>query len=652
MPDENGVIATHYRIDPSRPPLTLAGELRAYPVTDKRDPSQALIAVLTRPELPARPRVTLARAGPPVPYAVLPHDYGTGRDLAGKSGWFVICGALPGPPLGLPRAPWREQELVNCVLLPAAAALLGLQARGLTHRAINPFNLFRENAHEPAALGPFWAAPPASLQPAVFEPPYMARCLPTGRGDGTLADDVYSLGVTLLALATARMPMGGLDDDAVLRRKLEAGSFTALTADVQLPQLIADLLRSMLAEDPDHRPSPKLLLNPEQARARRIAARPPRRASQALNVGGQMVFSARELAHALGLRPDVAYPLLKSGAAEHWVRRNLGDPQLGMAVEDVARKPAQQAAPDDSRHRDMTVMLAVCAIDPLSPLCWRGIAVQPDGIGAALVEVEPETAAALEEVVVAEAVVPYFEAQPRRPELLPQRDDAREWRRYLSSRGPAGGPKRLTYAANPMLACASPLLANQTVVRIGDLLGALNEAAATADHGKPPIDAHVAAFVAARADASLTGELTALKSFAGPAERLTVLRLFGRLEQRLQPGPLPGLAGWLLQSGFATLEDWRSHKRRAELEATLKQAAASGQIGTMLKLVDDPEARRADEAGAEAAAQRLRVLQAALDDLKGSEPRRAKTAQNLGQELATGAGLLGVLGAAISLALR
>jgi hypothetical protein len=144
----------------------------------------------------------------------------------------------------------------------------------------------------------------------------------------------------------------------------------------------------------------------------------------------------------------------------------------------------------------------------------------------------------------------------------------------------------------------------------------------------------------------------ALKSFAGPTERLAVLRLFGRLENRLQPGPLPGLGGWLLQSGFATLEDWRSHKLRGELEETVKQAAAAGQIAAMLSLVDDPAARRTDEAGAEAAAARLRVLQAALDDIGTSAARRGRIAQNLGHELATGAGLLGVLGAAVSLALH
>jgi hypothetical protein len=652
MPDENGVVATHYKIDPSQPAIKLPGNLRAFPVTDSRDKAHKLVAVLTRPDLPARPRIALARAGAPIPYTVLPQEYGTGRDPSGKSGWFIVCDALPGPAIGVPRTPWREQELITCILLPAAAALLGLQTRSHTHRAINPDNVFRSAVMEPVKLGPFWAAPPASLQPALFEPPYMARCLPTGRGDGTIADDVYALGVTLLVLATGRMPLANLDDAAILRRKIELGSYAALTADLQLPQMISDLLRSMLAEDPDHRPSPKLLLNPEQARARRIAARPPRRAHQALNIGGHMVFSARELAFGLGLRPDFAYPLLKTGAAEHWIRRTLGDPQLGMALEDVTRKPAERNVPEDARYREMMVMLSVCAIDPLSPLVWRSLAVQPDGIATALVQASVETTAALEEVVVTEAVVPYIEARERRPELAAQRDDARDFRRFLGSFGPSGGLKRLVYAANPMLACGSPLLAGQTVVRIADLLPALNEAAAAADRGKPPIDAHIAAFIAARADSTVTGELLTLKSFAGPAERLAVLRLFARLESRLQPGPLPGLAGWLLQSGFATLEDWRSHSRRAELEETVKAAAAAGHIGTMLQLVDDPGARRDDETGAGQAAARLRVLQAALDDIKGSEARRSRIAQTLGQELATGAGLLGLLGSAISLALH
>jgi hypothetical protein len=650
MADENGLIANQYRIDASRPAPLLAGGLRAFAVTDRKDRTQNLVAVLTRPDLPARPKITLAHAGAPVPYAVLPVDYGSGRDASGLAGWFVVGEAFPVTPVSQKTGPWREKELVTCVLLPAAAALLGLQGRGLTHRAINPENMFREGPQAPVMLGPFWAAPPASLQPCVYEPPYMGRCLPTGRGYGTIADDVYALGVTLLALAIGRPPMAGMDDATIVKRKMEMGSYAALTAGVAVPPMIDDLLRSMVAEDPDHRPPPKLLLNPEQARARRVAARPPRRALQSLDVGGQIVWTSRDLAHALGQKPDHAHPMLKTGVVESWLRRTLGDPQIGMAVEEITHKPLDHNQPEDSRHRDMMVMQCVCAIDPLAPMCWRGFAVQPDGVGSALVGAGVDVLSSLEEIVSTEAVVPYVEARPRRPELIPARDGAQEARRWLTAKGPSGGVRRLVYGMNPMLACQSPMLVGHNVVRLNELLTALDTVAGAADLTRPPIDAHIAAFVAARADTSLAGDLVSINSFAGPTERLTVLRLFGRLETRLQPGPLPGLANWLLQSGFATLEDWRSHKRRAALEAALKQAVAEGRIGAMLQLVDDAKARRDDMLGAAAAASRVRVLEAALADIEKGTERRARAARDLGHEFTTGAGLLAVMGAVVSLA--
>ncbi len=253
MPDANGVIATHYTIDPSRPGPKLQG-LRAFTVVDRRDPAQKLIAVETRPDLPARPRIGLARNGASVPNAMMPLDCGCGRDLAGKSGWYIVAEGLPGMPVRAGLQPWREPDLIASVLLPAASALAALQARGLTHRAINLDNMFRAGPGDPVTLGPFWAAPPASLQPAVFEPPTMARCVPAGRGDGVIADDVYALGVALLSLALGRVPLEGMDDDDVLRLKTEIGSYAALTSDTPPPPLLGDLLRGMLAEDPDHRP--------------------------------------------------------------------------------------------------------------------------------------------------------------------------------------------------------------------------------------------------------------------------------------------------------------------------------------------------------------------------------------------------------------
>src|SRR6202011_5057089 len=117
---------------------------------------------------------------------------------------------------------------------------------------VRPDNLFRAGPGEPALLGCAWAAPSASTQPALYEPPYSAMCPPSCRGEGSVADDVYALGVTLLVLAMGRIPLAGLDDKAILRRKLDMGSFAALVGDERLPAAIADLVRGMLAEDPAH----------------------------------------------------------------------------------------------------------------------------------------------------------------------------------------------------------------------------------------------------------------------------------------------------------------------------------------------------------------------------------------------------------------
>ncbi len=650
MPDEDGLIATHYRIDPLKPGPALQGGLRGFSVIDRRDPAIPLMAIETRPDLPARPRITLARSGPPVPHTVLPIEYGCGRDLSGHPGWFIVSDALPAV-VGTGRPPWREADLIAYVLRPAAEALAALQALGLTHRAINPDNLFRAGPRDPVMLGPFWAAPPASLQPALYEPPYMARCLPSSRGDGTIADDIYALGVTLLVLALGRVPLVDKDEAAVLRLKMEVGSYAALTADTALPPLISDLLRGMLAEDPDHRPAPALLLRPEQARARRVAARPPRRAQQTLNLGGIPVWSSRDLALALSQRPERGYTMLKNGEVEHWIRRCLGDSQLGMHVEEVTRR-GDAAQPDDARAQALLVMRSIAAIDPLAPLVWRGLAFQPDGLGTALVGASRELSAAIEELVLADSIGQFHAANENRPDQAGRREEQRGWRGWLVARGPAGGLNRLVYGANPLLACASPLLGGQPVVRVADLLPALDSAASGSDRTRPPIDPHIAAFLAARLDAAHASELVRLTSFASPAERLIVLRLFGDLQRRLHPVPLIGLAGWLVSSGFASVETWRNQGTRAVLQDKVAQAAEQGRIDVILETIDDDAARQADLAGARQAAERAVQLQRALDDAASEAGTRADVSELLGHEIVTGAGLLASLGAALALALQ
>jgi hypothetical protein len=221
-------------------------------------------------------------------------------------------------------------------------------------------------------------------QSAVYEPPYSAMCLPAGRGDGSIADDVYALGVTLVALALGREPLEGLDPVAILRRKLAFGSYAALVGEARLPAAIGDLVRGMLAEDPEHRPPPTLLADPGAARARRVTARPPRRGQRALEVGTERVWDARSLAFVLANDPEEGGRLLRGGSIDRWLRRSLGDSATAVHIDEAGRLWASESLLDPVRADAALVTRAVAALDPLAPLCWRGIAFWPDGLGPLL----------------------------------------------------------------------------------------------------------------------------------------------------------------------------------------------------------------------------------------------------------------------------
>ena len=210
---------------------------------------------------------------------------------------------------------------------------------------VRPDNMFRAGPGASVVLGAAWSAPPALYQPTLFEPPYSAMCLPAGRGNGTTADDIYALGVVLIVLALGRLPLEGMDATAILRRKLALGSYTALVGDERLPPVVGDLVRGMLAEDPEHRPPPVLLADPGTARARRVAARPMRRAQRSIDLASGPAWDVRTLAHAIAIDPDEGGRLLRGGTVDRWLRRSLGDSALAVRVDEIVRRVRRKAPP-------------------------------------------------------------------------------------------------------------------------------------------------------------------------------------------------------------------------------------------------------------------------------------------------------------------
>jgi hypothetical protein len=568
------------------------------------------------------------------------------------TGYFVISRAPQGASVAADLHPWREAELLDLLLRPIARGLEQLHSVGITHRAIRPDNVF-QSAGQPAILGAAWSAPPAALQPSIFEPPYAAICLPTGRGEGMPADDIYALGVLLLTLALGRVPLANLDDAAVLHRKLEFGSYAALVGQERLSPAIAELIRGMLAEDPDHRPSAALLLDPPAARARRVAARPSRRAQRPLEIGGTEIWSAREAAHALAADPLHGIPALRTGRVDHWLRHSLGDAGLASRLDEVVRYRVESRLTDPSADAMLSVR-CVALLDPLAPLCWDGFAIWPDGIGPALAEASAAgdpIASSLADLIRVEAIGAWAQLRPDRCDVATLRTDARQMQAVQGMVGQGGGMRRLCYQLNPLLPCASPLLAARFVARLGDLLPALDAGAEGVDQTRP-MDAEIAAFVAARSERRLEGEVAALtESDTTLPGALAQLRLYAQLQNLVSSRPVPALAAWLAERSGALAGMWFNRARRDGFQELLSKLAADGQIGAMLSLVEDRTARDLDREQALRAVELLTEIDTELNRLHGGKADRADLAFRLGQEIAAGLGLAALAGVLTTAAL-
>ncbi len=614
--------------------------LTAYAAHDIMDPSSLLMAVAVQPELPARAGV-LDGSIATMPSLLYPLAHGVAPLPDGKAGRFVICPAPPGPAIGVTRR-WSENELLIFVLAPCARVLAMLAEQGKTHRCIHPDNLFRAEHGGPVVLGEAWSAPAGTFQPAVFEPPYSAMCRPEARGMGSPADDVYALGATMLALAIGHLPMAGLDEDTAIRRKLEHGSFSALLGDTRISANLAELLRSMLADNPAQRPKASQLIKAVEGRVQRLVTTPARRAAQPMEICGLYSRDTRTLAHALAVHPGPAANLLRKGEVSLWLRRNLGDSQTAGIIDEILR-----AAGDDGS----LVARCVAALDPLAPLMWHGIGVWPDGVGPAIARARAGTGAdptLLAGLITQEAIAGWALQRAEFCDFAALQQHARTLRSMLQS---TGGLDRLAYALNPLLPAEGAPLGGACVTSLDELLLALEAASKRSDLLRlEPLTPEMLPFLAMQLPGSIAAEVSEIVAAGNdPANAGRArIRLLARVEARCNVGLLPGLTAWLERSAFAALGTLRSKSRRERMTVQIKTMLAGGRINPIAAVLEATEEQQADRRGALAADALHAAIERELAGMEAGSAKRAHAARMLGLDVASSCGIV-MLGLAIIL---
>jgi hypothetical protein len=650
LQQSNGLIAGRFAVDTSQVLLDAGGGIPAYLAYDRlaADGKRVALAV-SRNSSPRAHHMTILVD--PIDNLMVPLGHGVAPLAGGKGeGYFIVCSPPPGPPVSAALRVWPEKALLDYVLAPIAHVLEVLDRRRLTHRAIRPNNVFQSAPGQPVTLGAAWAAPPAMHQPAVFESPYSAMCHPAGHGEGSISDDIYSLGVLLLTLAGGKIPLANMDDSAVIRWKLDLGSFAALSREVGLSSSFADLLRGMLAEDPEHRPLPAALLDPVHAGGRRIIARPSRRSQRPLMLNDIAVSDTRILAFALLGHQKQAVQFLRNGSVTQWLRRAVGDASMATQIEDLVREESVNTK-SGPRGDPLLVMHTIDAVNWRMPLCWRGVALWPDALPSLLAEGianNPDLLASAQELVVNDVLGTWASAESRqeRPEV----PDLLQYRQLLREGG-AGGLLRLFYRLNPFLPCSGPTMSTAWIVSIPDLMRFLEYAAQNASGSL--IDMHCAAFIAARADRKIEMQVNALTS-ARDADsfRLAELALLRDLQVKYYASPMPGLAKWAAERLRPDLDRWHNRPRREDLKLRLDTLAQAGFLARLLAVTQDMTARTQDRLGAQRASREVALIDAEMAAIDHGDRARFADAERFGLAIAGGVGLSAFILMIMSVLLR
>ena len=181
-----------------------------------------------------------------VEYGVAPRDGDPGRDFA------IIVEPLGEPVVSSLIHPFEalsDEQIATRLVRPILPALREIESRRIAHRGIRPTNLFyADAARSRIILGPPMLSPPGQDQPSNLEPLESAMTDPRARGAGVIADDLFSLGVTLLMLATGRNPLKDEKETTITAKRLEVTSYEALASSFRLSTAMMEVVRGLLVD--------------------------------------------------------------------------------------------------------------------------------------------------------------------------------------------------------------------------------------------------------------------------------------------------------------------------------------------------------------------------------------------------------------------
>ncbi|MBO6519977.1 MAG: hypothetical protein JJ900_03710 [Rhodospirillales bacterium] len=530
-----------------------------------------------------------------------------------------------------------EYDIPRKVIQPIIDGLRHIHSLNLAHRAVRPDNIFfSDEDMQEIILGDCVTAPEGFDQPLMYEPLERALANPAGRGTGSIVDDMYALGASIVVLALGANPIERMKGEDLLFRRTNLGSYAAVCGNARIPLSLLEPLRGLLSDDPHDRwgldEATNWLNGLKQTPKQK---KPAKKGDTPFRFGGRDHTNVRTLAHAFNRQIPEAVRILKDETFHAWMKRSLSEGPLSETLKGFV--DTANFHKDDFQGTDEYLIARCCAaMDPYGPIRYKGVSVYLDGFGPmlAMEVIRNGNVQVLTEIINREVYQFWAGDRANFLDSMEVTQMFAQLKAWLANNEPGYGLERCLYELNPGLSCQSPFIIEDGIIEIDQLLPALDRAANHSDSQAKPMDRHVAAFIAARFNEDIHPHLRALAASKESTNIIGMLSLLAFLQWKLKAEPVFGLTSWIGGLLGPAINAYHSRTTRRDLEKEIPKLVRRGSLPDMFDLIDDADKRREDQDGYADAVEEYRSCADEISDIEGSGNELQEKAEKTGQRTA------------------
>lgn len=479
----------------------------------------------------------------------------------------------------------NDDRIIAGLIQPVVSVLQELQDVDLVHGAITADNIFMAGGEgsEVAILGECLSSAPFFRHGAVFETIERAMAQPSGRGPGTVKNDLYSLGICVAMVLRGGNPLSGRSNEEIIAAKIDNGSYGALIGSERLPAYLTEFLRGVLHDDEGDRWDLDDALR--WLEGRRLSAKQTHnvlKARRPFVFRDRKYWELRTLAMSLAAHISDTAALVEKDSLDLWLKRNFEDRDLETRLATFWKK-------EDGALRERVVADLSQVLDPYAPVRYKDLAVFPAGFGTALADsmARGEDVQHYAELVSLQLFNGWVN---QRYEEIPDASGIvtlfEKCRNFLAQKMPGYGIERIVYLLNKEIVCLSPMLRDYYVLTPGHMLLAMERIAQRGLPLEPLLDRHMIAFVSVRDPKVIDPHLGHVISHDRGYQVIGILRTLAAIQRRFRTQPVPALARVILTQMEPAVERFYDRDLRQEVIRRLNAAGEGGNLGALLELVD------------------------------------------------------------------